>query len=194
VLVGYARVSSADDRQTTDLQRDALAAAGVDPPNVFEDAASGARDDRPGLKRCLAHLAPGDVLVVWRLDRLGRSLSDLVEIVSDLSERGVGLPVPAEAIDTTTPAGEFLFHLFGALAQQERALARERVLAGREAARRRGRRGGRPRALGPDRVEAARRLLADGMSVAAAARALGVKRTTLADSLRRAGASGSGEA
>jgi len=185
VLVGYARVSLADDSQTTDLQRDALSAAGVDERNVFEDRASGARDDRPGLAACLEYLREGDVLVVWRLDRLGRSLSHLIETVSKLKARGVGFRSLNETIDTTTATGELLFHIFGALAQYERALTRERVIAGLKAAERRGRRGGRPRALDAERIEAARTLIDKGATVSAAARALGVPRSTLAGALKR---------
>lgn len=125
-------------------ERDALRAAGVDQRHLHEDKASGARDDRPGLKVCLDFLAPGDTLVVWKLDRLGRSLPHLLEIVAELKARGVAFRSPTEAMDTDTPQGELLFSIFGALAQYERALTRERVLAGLAAARRRGRRGGRP--------------------------------------------------
>src|SRR3954471_21340057 len=142
MLVGYTRVSTADERQSTDLQRDALRAAGVDERHVHEDKASGGRDDRPGLKACLGYLKAGDVLVVWRLDWLGRSLLHLVGIVAELRSRGVGLRSLSETIDTTTATGELVFHLFASLARHERALVRERV-AGLEAARRRGRRGGR---------------------------------------------------
>jgi DNA invertase Pin-like site-specific DNA recombinase len=188
MLVGYVRVSTADERQSTDLQRDALRAAGVDERHIHEDRASGGRDDRPGLKACLEYLTAGDVLVVWRLDRLGRSLPHLVRIVSELRARGVGLRSLSETIDTTTATGELVFHLFASLAQYERALVRERVVAGLEAARRRGRRGGRPRRLDAERVAAAKAMLAEGRSLAAAARVMGVPRSTLADALRRAGA------
>src|SRR3954452_3831093 len=142
MLVGYVRVSTADERQSTDLQRDALRPAGVDERHIHVDRASGGRDDRPGLKVCLEYLTGGDVLVVWRLDRLGRSLPHLVKIVAELRSRGVGLRSLSETIDTTTATGELVFHLFASLARYERALIRERVVAGLEAARRRGRRGG----------------------------------------------------
>ena len=188
MLVGYVRVSTADERQSTDLQRDALRKAGVDERHIHEDKASGGRDDRPGLKACLEYLKAGDVLVVWRLDRLGRSLPHLVGIVAELRSRGVGLRSLSETIDTTTATGELVFHLFASLAQYERALVRERVVAGLEAARRRGRRGRRPRRLDAERVGAARALLAEGRSLAAAARVMDVPRSTLADALRRAGA------
>lgn len=185
MLVGYARVSTTDDRQSTDLQRDALVAAGVDPRHIHEDRASGARDDRPGLNACIEFLREGDVLVVWKLDRLGRSLGHLIEIVTGLKERGVGFRSLTESVDTTTAMGELLFHIFGALAQYERSLIRERVLAGLAAARRRGRRGGRPRRLDAERVAAARALLTSGLTVSAAARSIGVPRSTLVDSLAR---------
>ena len=188
MLVGYVRVSTADERQSTDLQQDALRVAGVDERHVFEDKASGGRDDRPGLKACLEYLKAGDVLVVWRLDRLGRSLPHLVRIVADLRARGVGLRSLSETIDTTTATGKLVFHLFASLAQYERALIRERVVAGLEAARRRGRRGGRPRRLDAERVVAAKAMLAEGRSLSAAARVMGVPRPTLADALHRAGA------
>lgn len=144
MLIGYLRISSSADRQSTDLQRDALLAAGVDARHLFEDKASGARDDRPGLHACLEYLRSGDTLVVWKLDRLGRSLPHLLQIITELREKGVGFRSLTEQMDTTTPHGELLFHLFGALAQYERALTRERVQAGLAAARRRGRQGGRP--------------------------------------------------
>ena len=135
MLIGYMRVSSDSDRQTTDLQRDALLAAGVDERHLFQDKASGARDDRPGLAQVLAFLRPGDVLVVWKLDRLGRSLPHLIEIVTGLKAAGVGFRSLTEQMDTATPHGELLFHLFGALAQYERALTQERIRAGLAAAR-----------------------------------------------------------
>jgi DNA invertase Pin-like site-specific DNA recombinase len=191
MLVGYVRVSTADDRQNTDLQRDALVAAGVDERNIYSDHASGARDDRPGLKQCLEFLCHGDVLVVWKLDRLGRSLAHLIDIVTGLRARGIGFRSLTESIDTTTPAGEFLFHLFGALAQYERSLIRERILAGLESAKRRGRHGGRPRRMDDEKTAAAMMLLGQpGVTVSGAARAIGIPRSTLADALRRAGQHG----
>jgi DNA invertase Pin-like site-specific DNA recombinase len=139
MLVGYMRVSSESDRQITDLQRDALLAAGVDGRHLFEDHASGAKDDRPGLTQALSFVRPGDVLVVWKLDRLGRSLSHLLCIVNTLKEKQVAFRSLTEGMDTTTASGELLFHVFGALAQYERAMTKERVVAGLAAARRRGR-------------------------------------------------------
>jgi hypothetical protein len=128
-------VSSRNDRQTTALQRDALVQAGVYPRHLFEDKLSGVRDERPGLTQSLAFLQPGDTLVVWKLDRLGRSLSHLLQLINQLKDQGVQFRSLTEQMDTTTPQGEFLFSIFGALAQYERSLIRERVLAGLESAR-----------------------------------------------------------
>lgn len=130
MLVGYMRVSSDSVRQSTDLQRDALLAAGIDPRHLFEDHASGAKDDRAVLARVLEFVRPGDVLVVWKLDRLGRSLSHLLAIVTSLKDQRVAFRSLTENLDTTTPSGEFLFQVFAALAQYERALIQERVVAG----------------------------------------------------------------
>ena len=190
MLVGYMRVSSTDDRQSVSLQKDALVASGVDERHLHQDNASGARDDRPGLKGCLADLRPGDVLVVWKLDRLGRSLPNLLAIIADLKERGVAFRSLTEQMDTTTPHGELLFSIFGALAQYERALTRERVLAGLAAAKRRGRKGGRPRALGPEQLEQVVAALAGGASKASVCRSFRVARSTLLDTLARVGWSG----
>lgn len=187
MLVGYMRVSSESDRQTTDLQRDALLAAGVDARHLFEDHASGAKDDRPGLAKALAYVCPSDVLVVWKLDRLGRSLPHLLSIVNTLKEKQVAFRSLTEGMDTTTASGELLFHVFGALAQYERALTRERVVAGLAAARRRGRVGGRPRAITGEKLDAILAALNAGMSKAAVCRNFGVKRTTLIETLARIG-------
>src|SRR5437870_2245681 len=154
MLIGYMRVSSDNDRQTTDLQRDALIQAGVDARHLFEDKASGARDDRPGLAQALAYVRSGDCLVVWKLDRLGRSLAHLIHIVTDLQAQGIAFRSLTEQMDTTAPQGAFLFSVFGALAQYERALTQERIRAGLAAARRRGKRGGRPQASSPEQWEA----------------------------------------
>jgi DNA invertase Pin-like site-specific DNA recombinase len=176
MLVGYARVSTAD--QNLDLQRDALRLAGVD--RVFTDQASGRKDDRPGLAAALAALQAGDVLVVWKLDRLGRSLKHLVETVSLLERRGVGLRVLSGGIDTTSAAGRLVFGIFAALAEFEAELIRERTLAGLAAARKRGRKGGRPRALTTKQLDHARMLVALGRtSVKEVAATLGVSRSTL---------------
>ena len=185
MLVGYMRVSRDHDRQTTDLQRDALLAAGVEPRHLFEDKASGARDDRHGLAQALAYVQSGDGFVVWKLDRLGRSLPHLLQIVTTLQAQGVAFRSLTEQMDTTTPQGTFLFSVFGALAQYERALAQERIRAGLAAARRRGKRGGRPRALSLEQVEAICAALQAGASKAAICRTFGVKRSTLYDALAR---------
>jgi DNA invertase Pin-like site-specific DNA recombinase len=187
MFVGYVRVSSETDRQNFDLQRDALIAVGVDSRHLFEDRASGARPDRPGLIQALAFVRPGDVLVVWKLDRLGRSLTHLIEIVNTLKAKQVAFRSLTEGMDTTTASGALFFHVFGALAQYERALIKERVTAGLAAARHRGRIGGRPPAISPEKLAAVVESLRGGMSKAAVCRTFGVKRTTLIETLRRIG-------
>ncbi|MFH1602294.1 MAG: recombinase family protein [Pseudomonadota bacterium] len=187
MLVGYMRVSSESDRQTTHLQRDALLEAGVDARHLFEDRASGAKDDRPGLAKALEFVCPGDVLVVWKLDRLGRSLSHLLAIVNTLKDKQVAFRSLTEGMDTTTPSGELLFHVFGALAQYERSLIQERVVAGLAAAKRRGRVGGRPPVIVGEKLEAVIAAINGGMSKAAVCRNFGVKRTTLIETLARVG-------
>jgi DNA invertase Pin-like site-specific DNA recombinase len=147
MLIGYMRVSKSDGSQVLDLQRDALLAAGVDPESIYEDMASGRRDDRPGLAACLKALRSGDTLVVWKLDRLGRDLRHLVNTVHEVNERGVGFKVltgHGAAVDTTTPSGKLIFGIFAALAEFERELISERTKAGLASARARGRAGGRP--------------------------------------------------
>ena len=190
MLVGYMRVSSDSDRQSTNLQRDALLAVGVDARHLFEDHASGAKDDRAGLARALEFVRPGDVLVVWKLDRLGRSLSHLLAIVTSLKEKRVAFRSLTENLDTTTPSGEFLFQVFGALAQYERALIQERVVAGLAAARKRGRIGGRPQAITGE-AGGHRRCARWRHVKAAVCRNFGVKRTTLIETLARVGWTGS---
>lgn len=185
MLVGYMRVSSDSDRQNTDLQRDALLTAGVDARHLFEDHASGAKDDRPGLAQALEFVRPGDVLVVWKLDRLGRSLSHLLAIVNTLKGKQVAFRSLTENMDTSTASGELLFHVFGALAQYERALIQERVIAGLAAAKRRGRFGGRPPAIVGEKLDTIVAALNGGMSKAAVCRNFGVKRTTLIETLAR---------
>ncbi|MCA1699560.1 MAG: recombinase family protein [Actinobacteria bacterium] len=181
-LLGYARVSSAE--QNAELQADALAAAGC--WRVFTDSASGALDRRPELDRLLEQLRPGDTLVVWRLDRLGRSLRHLLDVVTDLSERGVGFRSLTESIDTTTSGGRLIFHVFGALAEFEREIIRERTQAGLAAARARGRKGGRPALMTPDKVKAARRMYDQrDMTVAEIGAVLGVSRGTVYRALGR---------
>ena len=162
-------------------------AAGVDSRHLFEDHASGAKDDRPGLSEALAFTRPGDVLVVWKLDRLGRSLSHLLAIVNELKDKQVAFRSLTQGMDTTTPSGELLFQVFGALAQYERALAQERVVAGLAAAKRRGRLGGRPLAIVGEKLEAITTALEGGMSKASVCRNFGVKRTTLIETLARIG-------
>ena len=144
MLIGYARVST--DDQSLDLQRDALKEAGCE--RIFEDTAGGAAE-RPSLQQALSHLRAGDTLVVWRLDRLGRSLKDLIARAEALGSEGVGLKSLKEAIDTDSPTGQLVFHIFGALAEFERALIRERTQAGLQAAHARGRKGGRRKRLDP---------------------------------------------
>jgi len=134
MLVGYTRVSTDGDRQVLDLQRDALLAAGVDERHLHEDHASGGRGDRSGLTKALALLRPGDCLLAWKLDRLGRSLPHLLATVNELKDRGIAFRSLTEQMDTITPQGAFLFHIFGALAQFERSLIQERVRAGLAAA------------------------------------------------------------
>lgn len=190
MLVGYMRVSSDSDRQSTALQRDALLAAGVDERHLFEDKASGVRDDRPGLANALDFMVTGDCLVVWKLDRLGRSLSHLLTIVTGLREKGIGFRSLTEQMDTTTPQGELLLHLFGALAQYERSLIQERVKAGISAAKRRGRHSGRPRALNAEKLESVLAALDSGTSKAAVCRTFGIPRSTLIDTLARVGWTG----
>jgi DNA invertase Pin-like site-specific DNA recombinase len=175
-LLGYARVSTAE--QNADLQTDELTAAGC--WRVYVDHASGALDRRPQLDRVLEDLRPGDTLVVWRLDRLGRSLRHLIDTVTALDARDVGFRSLRESIDTTTPGGRLVFHVFAALAQCERELARDRTLAGLAAARARGRLGGRPSKLTPDQVREARRLYDDSeLTVEQIGKVLGVSRTTI---------------
>lgn len=175
--LGYARVST--DDQNLDLQRDALARAGC--RKVYEERQSGrTAADRPELAHVLADLRPGDTLVVWRLDRLGRNLPDLVRIVAELQGEGVGFESLTERIDTGTAAGELIFHLFASLAQFERNLIRERTKAGLASARARGRKGGRPSKLGPKEVREIRALLRDPkVTVSSVAKRYGVSRVTL---------------
>jgi DNA invertase Pin-like site-specific DNA recombinase len=183
MLVGYARVSKADGSQTTDPQRDALMAAGVDPERIYQDLASGGRDDRPGMAECLKALRAGDTLLVWKLDRLGRDLRHLVNTVADLNSRGIDLKVltgTGAAIDTTTPAGRLSFGIFAALAEFERELISERTKAGLASARARGRNGGRPAKMTPAKVRLAMAAMGQpGTVVADLCKELGVTRQTL---------------
>lgn len=183
MLIGYARVSKADGSQSLDLQRDALLKAGVTGDRIYSDKASGKRDERPGLIECLKAMREGDVLVIWKLDRLGRSLNHLVKTVSEMSERGVGLKVLAGQgahIDTTSPAGKLSFGIFAALAEFESELIRERTMAGLQAARARGRKGGRKFALTKSQVRIAQIAMANrDSSVAELCTELGINRVTL---------------
>ena len=179
-LIGYARVSTAE--QDTALQTDALRNAGCE--RVFEDTASGAKADRPGLADALAYLRDGDVLVVWRLDRLGRSLPHLIETVGKLEARGVGFRSLTENIDTTTPGGRLIFHVFGALGQFERDLIRERTKAGLTAAAARGRKGGRKPVVTADKLQRAWEHIANGLNVREAATRLKVSKTALYTALQ----------
>lgn len=175
-LVGYARVST--DDQKADLQHDALKAEGC--VRVFTDTASGALDRREQLDALLDYIRPGDVLVVWRLDRLGRSVRHLTQTVNALAERGIGFRSLTEKLDTTTPAGKLVFHIFAALAKFERDIIRERTNAGLAAARARGRKGGRRPKLTPGKLATARQLYdAKGKTVAEIAEIVGVARSTL---------------
>jgi DNA invertase Pin-like site-specific DNA recombinase len=183
MLVGYVRVSKNDGSQTLSPQRDAMVAAGVEPNRIYEDLASGRKDDRPGLNACLKALQPGNTLVVWKLDRLGRDLKHLVITVDELRSRNVGLKVLAGAgaqIDTTTSNGRLFFGIFAALAEFERELISERTQAGLVAARARGRKGGRPRKMDRSRLMMAMNALADTNSNATdVAKKLGITTTTL---------------
>jgi DNA invertase Pin-like site-specific DNA recombinase len=183
VLIGYMRVSKSDGSQVLDLQRDALPAAGVEPERIYADLDSGRKDDRPGLMACLKALQPGNTLVVWKLDRLGRDLKHLVNTIDDLSRRDVGLKVLTGAgaqIDTTTANGRLVFGIFAALAEFEAELISERTRAGLAAARARGRRGGRPPKMTKEVVKMAMAALADPQaSPSEVARRLGITTTTL---------------
>ena len=166
------------------LQLDALQAAGCD--RIFTDQLSGATTKRPGLDEALAALQPGDVLTVWRLDRLGRTMRHLVNMVHEFGERGIGFQSITEAMDTTTAGGELLFHVMGALAQFERRLNAERSRAGIEAARRRGKHLGRPADLTPDKISHARQMIDSGeQSVTGMAKLLDVHRVTLHKALKK---------
>jgi DNA invertase Pin-like site-specific DNA recombinase len=183
MLVGYMRVSKADGSQVTDLQRDAMLAAGVDARHIYEDAASGKRDDRPGLAACLKALREGDTLVVWKLDRLGRDLRHLVNTIHELTTRGVGFRVLAghgASIDTKSANGRMIFGIFAALAEFERQLIVERTKAGLAAARARGRKGGRPYKMTKAKLRLAMVAMAQpGTSVRELCAELGITRQTI---------------
>ena len=181
--IGYARVSKTDGAQRLDLQRDALLEAGVAPEHIYTDEASGKRDDRPGLAACLKALREGDLLVVWKLDRLGRDLRHLIGTVQDLAARGIGFKVltgQGAEIDTTTANGRLVFSIFGALAEYERELIRERTVAGLAAARARGRKGGRKHGLTKSQVRRAQAAMSHrDTDISELAEELGVSRSTL---------------
>jgi DNA invertase Pin-like site-specific DNA recombinase len=183
-LIGYARVSTVD--QDVALQRDALHQAGC--TRIFEDyGVSGVKTERPALLAALAYIREGDVLVVWKLDRLGRSLAHLITTVSDLEKRGVGLRSLTEAIDTTTSGGRLIFHVFGALGQFERDVIRERTRAGLTAAAARGRKGGRKPVVTADKLKRARALRTQGLNVRETAKRLKVGKTALYEALAAEG-------
>ena len=175
MLIGYARVSTLDQNLT--LQTDALGAAGCE--RIFSDRTSGARADRPGLREALAYARDGDLIVVWKLDRLSRSLGHLVETVQDMERRGIGFRSLTEAIDTSSPSGKAIFPIFAAISSVERTLIQERTRAGLAAARQRGRVGGRPKLLTAEKLEAAMKLLANGTPPRDVANVIGVSIPTL---------------
>ena len=183
MLIGYMRVSKADGSPSTDLQRDALLAAGVDSLKLYEDHASGKKDDRPQLAACLKGMNAGDTLLVWKLDRLGRDLRHLVNTVHNLTERDIGLKVltgEGAAIDTTTASGKLVFGIFAALAEFERSLISERTLAGLASARARGRNGGRPYKMTPAKLRLAMASMdKPGTKVGDLCTELGITRQTL---------------
>jgi len=180
--IGYVRVSTVD--QDPALQRNALSDMGV--TEIFSDTTSGANPKRSGLKKALEALEKGDTLVVWRLDRLGRSMRQLIDTVEEIQKQGAHLKSVNEAIDTSTATGRMLLHVLGALAEFERETIRERVTAGMAAAKRDGRHVGRPRSMRPDTVALARQLLSEGKSWTEVSRVFSVSKATLSRALRRA--------
>jgi DNA invertase Pin-like site-specific DNA recombinase len=183
MLVGYARVSKADGSQSLDLQRDALLHATVSSKHIYEDLASGKKDERPGLDACLKALRSGDTLVVWKLDRLGRSLTHLVNLIDDLQKRKIGLKVitgQGASIDTTTASGKLVFGIFAALSEFERELISERTRAGLASARARGRRGGRRHTMTAAKVHMAAAAMGKSDTVVSdLCHELGITRQTL---------------
>ena len=175
MLIGYARVSTTD--QNLNLQQEALVSVGCE--KIFEDKVSGTQVDRPGLAKALDMLRQGDTLVIWKLDRLGRSVKHLVDLVGSLHERGIEFKSITDAIDTGTPAGRFFFHVMASLAEMERELTVERTQAGLETARRLGRSGGRKPKMTLAKVESAKKLLSSGMPAGDVARTLDVSVPTL---------------
>ncbi|WP_425324438.1 recombinase family protein [Legionella busanensis] len=177
-LIGYARVSTIE--QNLNLQVDALLKAGCQKNNIFKDKVSGSRTERPGLTQCLESLTEGDVLVVWRLDRLGRSMVHLVSLIETLREKGVGFKSLCDgAIDTTTASGELVFNIFSSMAQFERRLIQERTQAGLSAARARGKKGGRPK-VDTSKIQAAKRMHQDkALAIADICKVLNISKPTL---------------
>src|SRR6266702_6107061 len=175
MLIGYARVSK--NEQNLDLQLDALKAAGCE--KIFHDKITSLKEERKGLDEALAFLRPGDALVVWKLDRLGRTLRHLIDLIATFNQKGIGFKSLKETIDTTTSTGKLVFHIFGALAEFERDIIHERTNAGLEAARARGRNGGRPKSLPPQKIALAQKLYKQHSStVKEICRGLGISRTT----------------
>lgn len=183
MFIGYLRVSKADDVQVFDLQNNALLEAGVEPAQIYKDLASGRFDDRPGLSACLKALQPGDTLVVWNLNRLGKNLKHLINLIEEFRLKDVGFKIvmgQGMQIDTVTPHGQLVFEMFAALAEFERELTGERTKAGLAAARARGRLGGRPRKMDKAKLIMAMAAMADFKSVASeVAKRLGITTTTL---------------
>lgn len=175
MLIGYARVSTQD--QSMNLQKDALTKAGC--KEVFEDIISGSKSEREGLEKILKYVRPGDTVVVWKLDRLGRSLKHLIELVQMFNDRGIGFKSLQENIDTTTASGKLFLHIFGALAEFERELIKERTLAGLKAAAERGRKGGRPRVMDEKKIEQARSLHRSRIPISEICKTLGISKGTL---------------
>ncbi|MBK9219690.1 MAG: DNA invertase [Candidatus Accumulibacter phosphatis] len=175
MLIGYARVSTQD--QNLDLQSEALTKAGCE--KIFNDKISGSRAERPGLTKALEMLREGDTLVVWKLDRLGRSVKNLVDLVGELHQQGIQFKSLTDAIDTGTPSGRFFFHVMASLAEMERELTVERTRAGLEVARQLGRKGGRRRQMTESKIESAKKLLANGVPPRDVAMNLGVSVPTL---------------
>lgn len=179
MFIGYARISTQD--QSLDLQTDALAKAGC--KEVYTDIVSGSKSSREGLDKLLKYIRKGDTVVVWKLDRLGRSLKNLIELIQVLNEMGVGFKSLQENIDTTTSGGKLFFHMFGAIAEFERDLIKERTIAGLKSAAERGRKGGRPRLMDSKKIQQARALYNSKIPVVEICRTLGVSKGTLYRSL-----------
>lgn len=177
MFIGYARVSTQE--QCLNLQIDALKKAGCEDRNIYQDTVSGSKSSRAGLDQMLQYLRRGDVVVVWKLDRLARSLKHLIELIADFEARGIGFRSLQENIDTTTASGKLFLHIFGALAEFERELIRERTLAGLKAAAQRGRKGGRPKAMNPQKIEQARALHRSQIPVSEICKTIGVSKGTL---------------